>query len=56
MQHDKKVIGGTVIGVWPVRIGEVVIRPLSEQSCAEWFRTREQGPASRQPARGKDRA
>jgi 3-dehydroquinate synthase len=56
MQHDKKVIGGTVIGVWPVRIGEVVIRPLSEQSCAAWFRTREQRPATRQPAAGKDRA
>jgi 3-dehydroquinate synthase len=43
MQHDKKVMGGTVIGVWPVRIGEVVIRPLAEESCAAWFRTREQG-------------
>ena len=41
MQHDKKVMGGTVIGVWPVRIGEVVIRPLVEDSCAEWFRARE---------------
>jgi 3-dehydroquinate synthase len=56
MQHDKKVIGGTVIGVWPVRIGEVVIRPLAEESCAAWFRTREQVPASRPPASGKDRA
>ncbi|HEX8750552.1 MAG TPA: 3-dehydroquinate synthase [Nitrospira sp.] len=39
MQHDKKVVGGQVIGVWPVRIGEVVIRSLDEQACANWHRT-----------------
>ncbi|HKY71209.1 MAG TPA: 3-dehydroquinate synthase [Nitrospira sp.] len=39
MQHDKKVVDGAVVGVWPVRIGEVVIRPVAEQACAEWFRT-----------------
>jgi 3-dehydroquinate synthase len=38
MQHDKKVVGGQVVGVWPVKIGEVVIRPIEEQVCAEWFR------------------
>jgi 3-dehydroquinate synthase len=37
MQHDKKVIGGQVVGVWPVRIGEVVIRPIERQICAAWF-------------------
>ena len=37
MQHDKKVVGGRVIGVWPVRIGEVVIQPIDRQVCAEWF-------------------
>jgi len=37
MQHDKKVVGGRVIGVWPVRIGEVVIQPIEQQVCAEWF-------------------
>jgi 3-dehydroquinate synthase len=37
MQHDKKVVGARVIGVWPVRIGEVVIRPIERQVCAEWF-------------------
>lgn len=37
MQHDKKVVGGKVLGVWPVKIGEVVIRPLDEQACAEWY-------------------
>lgn len=41
MQHDKKVVGGTVMGVWPVRIGEVVIRPIEQQACADWFRVRE---------------
>ena len=41
MQHDKKVIGGQVVGVWPVRIGEVVIRPLEKEACAEWFRQRQ---------------
>jgi 3-dehydroquinate synthase len=39
MQHDKKVVGGNVIGVWPVRIGDVVIRPLPQEACAAWFRT-----------------
>ena len=37
MQHDKKVVGGRVIGVWPVRIGEMIIRPIEQQVCAEWF-------------------
>ncbi len=41
MQHDKKVVGGRVMGVWPVRIGEVVIRPLEQEACADWFRMRE---------------
>jgi 3-dehydroquinate synthase len=39
MQHDKKVVSGKVVGVWPVRIGEVVIRPLEKQACADWHRT-----------------
>jgi 3-dehydroquinate synthase len=37
MQHDKKVVGGQVIGVWPVRIGEVIMRPIEQQVCAAWF-------------------
>jgi 3-dehydroquinate synthase len=37
MQHDKKVVGGRVIGVWPVRVGEVVIRPIEQPVCAAWF-------------------
>lgn len=55
MQHDKKVVGGKVIGVWPVRIGEVVIQPIEQQVCAEWFQQVHGGgskPASRrQPAK-----
>jgi len=38
MQHDKKVVGGQVVGVWPVRIGETVIHPIERQVCAAWFR------------------
>ena len=56
MQHDKKVVGGTVVGVWPVRIGEVVIRPLAEESCAEWFRTRESPLHNAQAGHAKDLA
>ena len=40
MQHDKKVIGGRVIGVWPVRIGEVIIQPIEQQICAGWFQSK----------------
>jgi 3-dehydroquinate synthase len=49
MQHDKKVVGGRVIGVWPVRIGEVVIRPIEQQVCAEWFQGKH-GRGSRPPS------
>ena len=38
MQHDKKVTAGNVVGVWPVRIGEVVIRTLDKPACASWHR------------------
>ncbi|MEO8341193.1 MAG: hypothetical protein ABI604_16030, partial [Nitrospirota bacterium] len=38
MQHDKKVVGGQVVGVWPVRIGETVIHSIERQVCAAWFR------------------
>jgi len=40
MQHDKKVVGGQVVGVWPVRIGEVVIRPLDQRACEDWYHSR----------------
>lgn len=49
MQHDKKVVSGTVVGVWPIRIGEVIIRPLEKSQCAEWYKglwKREQPPGS----------
>jgi 3-dehydroquinate synthase len=52
MQHDKKVVGGRVIGVWPVKVGEVVILPIERQVCAEWFRSkhrrRTRPPSARQ--------
>jgi 3-dehydroquinate synthase len=48
MQHDKKVLGGRVIGVWPVKIGEVVIRPIERQVCAAWFQSKRRR-GSRQP-------
>ncbi len=51
MQHDKKVVGGRVIGVWPVRIGEVVIRPLEQPDYAAWFE-RKYGRGGR-PSRGR---
>jgi 3-dehydroquinate synthase len=40
MQHDKKVVGGQVIGVWPVQIGKVLIRPIERQVCAAWFQNK----------------
>ncbi len=53
MQHDKKVIGGQVIGVWPVQIGKVLIRPIERQVCAAWFQDkhgrRRRPSSSRQP-------
>lgn len=38
MQHDKKVISGKVMGVWPTKIGEVVVRPLEKRPCFEWHK------------------
>lgn len=53
MLHDKKVIGGRVIGVWPVQIGKVLIRPIERQVCAAWFQSkhgrRRRPSSSRQP-------
>lgn len=55
MQHDKKVVGGQVVGVWPVKIGEVVIRSIEERVCAEWFRCKHgsgnRASSSRRPGR-----
>jgi 3-dehydroquinate synthase len=55
MQHDKKVIGGRVIGVWPVQIGKVLIRPIERQVCAAWFQNkhgrRRRPSSSRQPGK-----
>ena len=38
MQHDKKVISGKVMGVWPTKIGEVVVRPLEKRPCSKWHK------------------
>ena len=46
MQHDKKVLGGQVVGVWPVKIGEVVMRTIERQVCAAWFQSK-QGDGNR---------
>jgi len=53
MQHDKKVVGGNIVGVWPVRIGDVVIRPLAQEACAAWFRTLESPSPLRKPGMRK---
>ncbi|HET9846912.1 MAG TPA: 3-dehydroquinate synthase [Nitrospira sp.] len=55
MQHDKKVVGGTVMGVWPVRLGQVVIRPLEAEDCAAWHAALTRS-ASARPKRGIRRA
>jgi 3-dehydroquinate synthase len=52
MQHDKKVVGGRVVGVWPVRIGEVVIRPLEQRACEDWYRIYH-GPKKRTPSHAR---
>jgi 3-dehydroquinate synthase len=38
MLHDKKVLGGQVVGVWPERIGQVRIAPIDEQVFHRWYR------------------
>lgn len=52
MQHDKKVVGEQVIGVWPVRIGEVTIQPIEQQMCAEWFQSTH-GRGKKLPSRSR---
>ncbi len=37
MLHDKKVVGGQVIGVWPVAIGQVRIAPIDEPTFHRWY-------------------
>lgn len=40
MLHDKKAVAGQVVGVWPVRIGETVIKPVSKEVFADWYKKR----------------
>ncbi|HEU4684511.1 MAG TPA: hypothetical protein VFS39_08440, partial [Nitrospira sp.] len=56
MQHDKKVIGGEVIGVWPTKIGEVVIRPLNKRLCQNWYDRLSTAKRSRSRAGGGRRS
>jgi 3-dehydroquinate synthase len=51
MQHDKKVVSGQVIGIWPARIGEVVIGPVAQEACAAWFDTLNRSTPGRKPRR-----
>ncbi len=37
MLHDKKVLDGRVVGIWPARIGEVLIRPVEKQAFQRWY-------------------
>ncbi|MGQ0665651.1 MAG: 3-dehydroquinate synthase [Nitrospiraceae bacterium] len=37
MRHDKKVLDGQVVGVWPERIGQVRIAPIDEQAFHRWY-------------------
>jgi 3-dehydroquinate synthase len=37
MLHDKKVSEGRVVGVWPLRIGEVRIAPLEKRVFDRWY-------------------
>ncbi|MFO0699390.1 MAG: 3-dehydroquinate synthase [Nitrospira sp.] len=37
MLHDKKVSAGQVVGVWPTRIGEVRMAPLSKEVFGRWY-------------------
>jgi len=37
MLHDKKVAEGLVVGVWPLRIGEVRIAPLEKRVFDRWY-------------------
>jgi len=55
MQHDKKVVGGQVVGVWPVRIGEVVIRPLDQRACEDWYQSRHGRTSRLKPRRRSTR-
>lgn len=43
MQHDKKVMSGQVIGVWPTRIGEVRMAPLERAPFRRWLAAQRSG-------------
>lgn len=37
MLHDKKVSNGSVIGVWPKKIGQVTMAPIEPQAFHRWY-------------------
>jgi len=56
MQHDKKVVAGQVVGVWPEQIGHVRMAPIEEPPFHLWYATvctRSQAPSKRFARRGK---
>lgn len=53
MQHDKKVAQGRVYCVFPERIGRVVIEPLEQKACREWFH---QQPRRARPVQARSRS
>ena len=57
MQHDKKVAEGRVYCVLPERIGRVVIQPLEQEACRQWFdRQRQHATPVRTQRRSSRRA
>lgn len=46
MLHDKKVLAGRVIGVWPERIGQVRIGPIDKQMFEQWHAVSRASPHS----------
>ena len=51
MQHDKKVAQGRIYCVLPERIGRVVIQPLEQEACRQWFDRQRQRDTPAQPRR-----
>jgi 3-dehydroquinate synthase len=51
MQHDKKVAQGRIYCVLPERIGRVVIQPLEQEACRQWFDRQRQHDTPAQPRR-----
>ena len=55
MQHDKKVVQGRVYCVLPERIGRVVIHPLEQEACRQWFDRQRRNDTPARPRRRSSR-